>query len=401
MLQPTLTQPRDERNAWCLWGLLFLTIAIGILTGRTSTVTLQYATASNHWLRGDNLYRSDGHGFLYLPQAAILFIPFTMLPSALSEIAWRIVTVGFFAAGVFRLCRMAETESDVRLFPLVTCVTIPLAWSAARNGQATLIIAGLMMLAASELSRENWRRAAILLSIGLAYKPLILVLILLVGGIYRPMLGRLLVGIGAVIAIPYVTGDWHYATGQYIAFAGMLGAAVHEGTYHTWAHLFGLLQTVGIEVSGPVQTVIRIVAALLTLLAGWLAHRRLPASRCSQYLFALAGCYLMLFNPRTENNTYSLVAPAIGLLCAEAFLAQRNPALGWVLLVLASGIVGSYEIGRRLVPAANPVWLAPLMCVGFTALLLGQLIRELHRHAAPSTRGSTPVSSYLPHLLGG
>ncbi len=401
MLQPTLTQSRDERNAWILWGLLFLTIATGILAGRTSTVTLQYATASNHWLQGDNLYRSDGHGFLYLPQAAILFIPFTLLPSALSEIAWRMLTVSVFAGGVFRLCRTAETGSGVRLFPLVTCVTIPLTWSAARNGQATLIIAGLMMLTVEELSRHNWWRAAILLSVGLAFKPLILVLILLVAGIYRPMLGRLLVGIGVVIAIPYVRGNGHYATTQYVAFAEMLGAAAYEGTHHPWAHLFGLLQTVGIEVSGSVQMAIRFGAAALTLLAGWHAHRRLPASRCPPYLFAIAGCYLMLFNPRTENNTYALVAPAIGLLCAEAFLVQRNTALGWVLVLLATGIVGSFEIGRRLVPTAHPVWLAPLMCVGFTALLLGQLLRELQQHAAPTTSGPTSLSSCLPHRLAG
>lgn len=401
MLPLKFIQPRDERNAWLLWGLLFLIVMVGILTGRTTSVTLHYATASQHWLEGTNLYRSDGRGFLYLPQAAILFIPFTLLPHTLSEIVWRLLTIGVFSIGVFRFCRTAETSSGVRLFPLVTCVAIPLACSAARNGQATLIIAGLMMLAIEELSLQHWGRAAVLLCVGLAFKPLILVLILLVAGIYRPMLVRLLLGIGVVAALPYLAGDWKYATAQYFAFSEMLGAAAHEGTHRPWAHAFGLLQSAGVDVAWTVQMMVRVVAAIATLFAAWLAHRRLPAGRSVVYLFAFAACYLMLFNPRTENNTYALLAPAIGLFCAEAFLVHRKPALGWSLILLAVGTVGSYEIGRRLVPTANPVWLAPLMCAAFAAHVTGRLVRELHDFAIPAGRATASLPTCLPHRLAG
>lgn len=373
----TLTDSRDERNAWIVWSAFFLTVVAGILIGRGTSVTWQYAGAAQNWLHQAPLYRCDGRGFLYLPQAAILYIPFTFLPNALAEIVWRLLTIGLFAAGAFRLCRTAESTAGVRLFPLVTCLTIPASISAARNGQATLIIAGLMMLAVEELWRERWLRATLLLSLGLAFKPLTLVMLLLVAALYPPMLPRLLAGVGIVAAIPYALGPWQYVNSQYVAFGEMLAAAAHEGGHHPWAHIFGMLQTAGIEIEWRVQTALRAIAAAATLLAGWLARRRLPTARCPVYLFALSACYLMLFNPRTENNTYALVAPAIGLFCAEAFLVRRQPLVAWRIVGMSIGIVGGYEIGRRLAPGVSPVWLAPLMCTFFNVFVLVRLTREL------------------------
>lgn len=391
MLRLTLTRASDERNACGLWCLFFLIVAVGILAGDNRSVTYQYEWAAEHWLAGTDLYETGGRGFLYMPQGAILFIPFSLLPNVLTEIVWRMLTIGVFASGVLRFCRLAQMSAGVRLFPLVTLMTIPLSFSAARNGQATLIIAGLMMHALEALTRQKWNRAAILLCFGLACKPLTLVLILLAAALYRPMLGRLLAGTALLLVIPYATQDPNYVTSQYVAFADKMRTAVNMGIDRPWAHLFGMLQTAGIEIPEAVQTAVRILAASVTLVVAWLAQRRLPAPRFALYLFGLAGCYLMLFNPRTENNTYAMIAPVIGVLCAEAFLVERNRLLGTLLAVMAVGTVGSYEIGIRLAPNANPVWLAPLMCAGFTVALVGQIFREIRAHAAPALEPAQPV----------
>jgi hypothetical protein len=401
MTRHFLSEERLERAAWFAWLSLIVILATGILAGVNRSVTYQYVWAAEHWLYGDDLYEPGGRGFLYLPQAAILYIPFAVLPRVPSEIAWRILSVGVFAAGVFRLCRLAESTSGARLFPLVTCVTIPLAWSAARNGQATLIMAGLMMLAVHETAERRWSRGAAMLCLGVAFKPLTMVLALLVAANYRPIAGRLAFGIGLLLVLPYLTQDYDYVTAQYVACLDKLHTAAQAGIKRPWAQLFGMLETAGIVVPESAQTAVRIAGAGLTLFAAWLAQRRLPAPRVAVYLFSLSACYVLLFNPRTENNTYALVAPAIGVFCAEAFLAERNRLAGGILGLFAAGIVGSYEVGTRLTPQANHVWLAPLMCVGFSLTLLAQLFRDIgaRTSAQPDVRPVLP--DYCPHRLAG
>jgi hypothetical protein len=224
---------------------------------------------------------------------------------------------------------------------------------------------------------------------------------LLVAALDRRMIGRLLLGTGLLLAIPYLTQDSRYVTAQYGCCVEMLRTAAHLGINHPWAQLFGMLHTAGLDVSEPVQTALRIGFAGFTLLAAWLAYRRLPPERCGIYLYALAGCYLMLFNPRTENNTYALIAPAIGLFCAEAFLVERNFRQGTAIALAAIGIVCRYEVGILLVPTERPVWMAPLMCVGFSTVLLGQLFRETFGSTTPSSAPAVSLPACLPHQLAG
>jgi len=81
----------------------------------------------------------------------------------------------------------------------------------------------------------------------------------------------------------------------------------------------------------------------------------------------------MLFNPRTENNTYSCLAPALGVAFAIAWqTGRRTPAAIHAALALA--IVGSWQIGKLALPTISPVWLAPLAAVVFAALLVRQIL---------------------------
>lgn len=400
MFRLTLTQPRDERNARVVWCVFFVALSAYLLLGSRRSVTPHYHRAAQHWLQQAELYSHDGRGFLYLPQAAILYVPFSLMPYQAAEITWRLVSIALFAAGVFRLCKLAEQTGQVRLFPLVTCLTIPLTLSACRNGQSTMIISGLMMLAAWEISRERWTRASVLLCLALAFKPLTLVLMLLAAAIYRPLLKRLFVGTAMVLVAPYLLQNPAYVSEQYAGCWEMLGLAAQRGIDEPWAQLFGLLETFGLHVPELVQTPLRVGAAGLTLLAAWQAHRHLPAHRFAIYLYALAGSYLMLFNPRTENNSYALLAPSMAILGAELFLVERRYFLGAMQVLFMGGTLGSFEIGSRLIPWAEPIWLAPLMCVGFTGCLLAQLAREVRADAASlQPAGAIPVC--LPHRFAG
>ena len=115
--------------AWLSWGALIVTIAVLILGGSDHTVVSAYRDAAVQWFAGRDIYNSTGHGFLYLPSAAILFAPFATLPNVASEIAWRVLTIGSFAVGIRRLSTLAGRGLSVDLFPLLTLAALPPALS--------------------------------------------------------------------------------------------------------------------------------------------------------------------------------------------------------------------------------------------------------------------------------
>src|SRR5512139_4076667 len=211
----------DPRLAWLAWAVLFAVVAALVLAGNRRTVTGNYREAAFLWFLGKDLYTGaigTGHGFLYLPQAAILFAPFAWLPLAAGEIAWRAVSIGAFAIGLRRYASLGGREAGAELFPLMTALSLPLAFSCFRNGQATVLIAALMMLAVAEIADGKWVRAAIWLSLGLALKPLVLVLTLLAGALYKPMRAPLLAGTAAVLAFPFLFQGPGYVMSQYQSF---------------------------------------------------------------------------------------------------------------------------------------------------------------------------------------
>ena len=384
MRSPKISPLSAAQSAWALWlGLLFV-IASWIVIGNTHSVTPAYHEAAQHWMIGTDLYLQTGRGFLYLPQAALLYVPFSLLPIALGEICWRVLTIGLFSFGTWKFCRLFEREATSRLFLPATLLAIPLCASGARNGQATLVIAGLMMLATCELARHRWNKATALLCLGFAFKPLTLVLMLLAGGIYRPMSWRLVLGLALVLAVPFLTQRPEFVADQYLDCVEMLRSAAHLGLERPWAHFFGMLLAAGFDVPEALQTLVRVGFAFGTLFVARRAVNQLSPARGAAYVYSLAGCYLMLFNPRTENNTYAMIAPVIGIVCAEAILIRRNYAMASLLAIMALGIVGSYEFGRRLLPATHPVWLAPLMCLAFSVILIVRVILETRRNSTPA-----------------
>jgi len=87
--------------------------------------------------------------------------------------------------------------------------------------------------------------------------------------------------------------------------------------------------------------------------------------------------YLMLFSPRTENNTYAMLGPAIAVFLAGAYLAEQRPREGLVLVGIVSAIVGGRVIERLLTPHAGTSWLSPLMAACFTGYLLFRYFRDM------------------------
>ena len=372
------------RAAWAAWALLLLITAAIMAADNTRSVLINAREAAHDWFAGRSLYNFSGiGGFVYLPQSALLFVPFAFLPVALSEALWRLVSIGTFALGLRAFASLAGGKERRDLFPLMTLVSIPLVWDCARNGQATLGMTGLMLLAVVDIARSRWRRAALWLTLGFAFKPIIAPLILLAAAIHRSLRWKLAAGMAVFLLAPFLMQRPSYVLEQYAGFMRNSAIAAHMGVaVQGWAHPFSALRVAGLIVPETVQTVIRLAAALATLALCFQARRRLDPARSAVYLFSLAAAYILLFSPRTENNTYMMLAPSIALFLASSLLVPATRRTGILLAVLALAMVGGRVIQRIAAPQAEAVWLSPLLATVFTAYLLVRFAGERDRRTA-------------------
>jgi len=388
-----LSDRRAVIIAWIAWAVLLAVVCGVILAGSKRTVTPYYTEAALSWTEGSDIYRGSGTGFLYCPQAAIAFVPFAWLPTTPREIAWRVLTIGVFAAGVWRLSRLAGRRGGPVLtpFPIVTLLSVPVAWDAARNGQSTLPMAGLMMLAAGDIADRRWWRATVMLSLALVLKPLALVMILLAAAVYAPLRWRLPIGFVAVALLPFLTQHPSYVIEQYGDFFREMRAASRHTDRQIYADLFGMFEAWGADVIDTVRLATRLVVALLTLGMTVLVVRRFSPSRAATLLYAFSACYLMLMNPRAELNTYAMLAPVMGVVAAHALLIGRSV---WTAVLIGAGAIGltlSYEIAQPF-PWDDSVWVAPLIGSVFTAgVVVATLRRPPDRHAEQAPAADQPT----------
>jgi hypothetical protein len=156
--------------------------------------------------------------------------------------------------------------------------------------------------------------------------------------------------------------------------AAQVGAA--EGG---WTSPFHAMRLIGITVPESAQTALRLAAALGTLVLCWLSRRRHDAVGSAVFVFSLSVVYLMLFSPRTENNTYAMLGPAIAVFLASAYLVEKRSREGLLLGGIAFAIVGGRVIERVLTPHAGTSWVSPLMAVCFTTYLLVRFFRDMRK----------------------
>ena len=417
-------------RTWIAWAAFFVAVCVTLFCMETGEpVNHAYACGAKSWLARQDLY-DGGCGFIYLPQSAILYAPFHMLPYAAEHILWRMVTIGLFAVGVWRLSRFASDEGAAGFFPIVSVLVLPKTWTSAYSGQATLAMAGLLMIALAEVQKKNWSRAALLLVAALTFKPLAIVLILLVGAIYRPMLGRLALCLAAFFMAPYLVRDVLYVNAQYAAAVSMFDDAMKIGLQPRWAHLFSLGSLAGFEISESGQTAARIALALATLAlccrACWLdcgkslgldrpglAPRKSKSDSWREsapvpglgpaptllVIYALAAVYLLLLNPRSENNSYVMLSPVLAVFCVRAYYVERRTARAACLAAGIFGLVAGHELCGWLTPDAGFIWISPLVALLFAldcALAVILPVRLSTAMQSDSQQGVQPASLSLP-----
>ena len=359
--------------AWMLWGMMFVFVAALVLHNDredNSNECWGYARATSAWWARENLYDTTNiDGFLYLPQSAIGYTPFAVLNHPIGDVLWRLVGLGAFCHGLWRMSKRLLPGQALRVFAIGTFIALAPTYNALRNGQANLPLAALMLHATVDLVEKRWWRAAIWLTIGLAVKPIIVVMILLAGVLYRPMSWRLTIALVVFALSPFAAGGFHYVLTQFQQC--WIKLSMSSQPDRAFSDLRGLFWSMGCVIPMSVFLFMQLIAAAATLALCFVAIRRWNEPAASAFMLTLAACYLMLFNPRTEGNSYVILTPMIALPAALLFLDGRRRLAAWILVALSIWLTGNLWAYKQTVH-----WMKPLACVIFLVLTLRELLRN-------------------------
>ncbi len=355
----------------CFW-LLFILIII-FFVDHHRTVSFNYWSAANLWLNQQPLYQSNGKGFIYLIQSAVLYIPLVKLPFTWSEGVWRMISISIFAWGFYRFIFLCvDIYSCQNYLPFFCLLLSPMAFllcfDSARNGQMHLLTTGLMLLATAGIFEKKWRTVTFLLVLSFFLKPTALVFLLLIAGLFFTETWWYFLLWGSLfILLPFITQNHEYVITQYKAIFSTFKIVLNTGRPQHWAEFFNLISQFGWEIPQFWQMFLRINVALLFLLLGYIIKKRCTLLQTAVWLLMLSMVYLVLFNPRTENNDYMILIPVLSYAIIKAFINKKFFHLAFLCLIIV-GLTCSYYISHLFYGHRN--WGAPLMAVLVLAHLL-------------------------------
>ena len=370
----------DKNKTWLKWVLAFVILEIILVlvfhfsSGFHRTVLGAYYGASTSWIHGKPIYDIGTiGGFNYFLQSAILFIPFALLPFRACVLLWFFINVGLLWLGVYLVASQFEKSQcgpsskgsfNIYLFWMIL-LCLGLGFSALRNGQMNLFIMILTLFVVYCLQNKKDGWVSVWLNLGLALKPTMIILYLLILGCRPKILPKLLLGLVIVIGFPFLTQSPNYVISQYhdswLNFTSTINLGVETSN---WASLFNALKVFHLGLSHIVIDLVIVVMALVTYGYTLFLYKRHDFKMWVWSLACIATIYLLLFNPRTENNGYILIAPFLGYAIASAWSYKR---FGFVISLFIMGILIAlnYDISRLLVHGTTS-WISPLVTVIFT-----------------------------------
>jgi alpha-1,2-mannosyltransferase len=385
----TLPAPKTAWPRWAAWGFCLLIFAIictdVVLHPDKHNTTPTYRAASTAWWQGIDPYTQNAHaGFFYFPQAALLFTPFNVLPYLTGEVVWRVFTFGLFIYALTRLNAFflaARSPAPALTFLFLALLAVPSSFASLRNAQFDLPLAALVALGTAEVAAARWSTAALLLCLGVAFKPLAVVPLLLFSALYWRLIPRVIVGLLIVAAIPFLHWSPSYVAQEYhrcyeaLAFASV-------GDEPRYSDLAALMAHAGILIPLPARTILRVIFALIYLGLGAMAVRKLSLADSAWTVGALAADYLMLFNPRTETCSYVFLGPFVASLALYYSVTDRRwlgRGLGFAAIGLACDAFP--RLGSFSVHDLTDRWFKPLIAVVFLAALVAFIFQSRREKA--------------------
>lgn len=365
--------------AVAVWVLVLLGVFGRVAFSRPEkgSVVPIYLTAGERWLAGEPLYGMVPNLDLYRnpPGVAVLFVPLTFLGPKLAAILWRVVCLGVYVYGIRGLLR------DVlpHLSPWRTCgvwvLSAVLVIPAFNNGQINLLIVGSAVCGVSAAARGKWWEAAAWLA-GCGWLKLYTFAVGLLACVSAPkqMSWRLAVCSAVLFVMPFLCQDPQYVIDRHVEFVtetvaddrseAQLVRAPRDWTIipRTWFQA---------TVPQSFALGVALLAAIGFAVRVW-RHRGPTANFLP---LALGLVWLTFFGPRSEVNTYSILAP-VGAVVAVGLAGVR--CVGWVAcgcllwgIVRASvagegwfGEVGVQAIGAGMLGVAVWTWSVKVSVVG-------------------------------------
>lgn len=373
----TLSTPKWVKAAIYFWIIYIIIVATVVaFNPDRRTVTPNYRQAAEKWWEGkEDIYKNKKKGFLYFPHAGILYTPFVLPPKPVGEALWRIVSMGALAFALWRVATLLKsTPSSIaptgNNFATLTLLSIPASFASAANGQMNIILIALFLHTAVDLAQERYKTSALWLCLAVALKPLALVYVLLSGTLYKRLRLPLLAGLIVTALIPFIHPNTDYVLRQLDLCRQVLNSA-RLPDFYDFCDLSGMFRKFGLVLPDSLWTGIRAVAALGTLAACWLALKKQGTRMGSLTVVAWASLYLMLFNPRTEANTYIMLAPMVAIMATREILKFGRTNTG-ILLVAICFFLGCDSYGP-LHPLTN-LWLKALLGCVFGVYLIRSLL---------------------------
>jgi hypothetical protein len=301
--------------------------------------------------RGRSIY--GDRSFVYLPTTAVLFLPFTLLRYgaalklnlALDTLALA-VAFGVAVIPVRREWRLVAVTAAVA-FVMKTDVLRELIW----YGNASLLVAPLAVLALLGFERGRWGWGCAALVVGIAIKPVIVALLLIpvLRGRWRELLGT----VGPLIVVVVLLSLGLPGTDRLLHLPGYILGGTDLETGHVAANIS--LQGVGrrLGVAAPF-TIARVLMIMMTLAAigGWLRRRQAGDTAALGTLLLLTS----MFAGRLGENSYLYVAAP----CLLLTLAHRRSG--------GPAVIGLVAFLVLLIPASS---------VGVNMTIQAQQIRDL------------------------
>jgi hypothetical protein len=362
-----------------LFGASAVSLAAGVRNAVGSSLDLQpYLEGARLWLRGVSPYDVDlPTGFVYLPQAALLFAPLAVLPDPVARGVWGACNALLWLGTLALLARLFA-RGDRQL--LWWMVAVAAGWACARvtlgNGQLGIFTVAALVLALAAGQRGRHLLAGV--ALGLALTKWSISLPFLVYFAARQRWSTLAVAavtvLGGYLAfgLRLGQGPWEVA----VDYAQVLKA--HAGVKHAFFRTSELTATGSAVAPFWGELVVAMAGGGALLAAGWACRQRGGPREEALLLAVCAACSLTLL----PHLHYDQVVLALAVLPLLAW--PPDPLRPWLrgLAVTACALLwldlpGSlWKLAGRPDPIVEDglVWLA---YVGFDRLWLALLLAAL------------------------